>query len=726
METTIKKAAQILAADLSIAGAKKALAVLGLTFPKSWEVNPYDLGEPGTLPDGPVVLKVSQPFIAHKTEVGAVQAVSQVTAEGLRQFADSVSPKIGQNVEKVVLEEKIAIPEGGEVLLSVLHDESFGPVVVFGEGGRLTELRRQVARWLPGTSAEKIASLLQGMPLSKLWFTEYRQQPAQCDLQSWSIFLQSFGQMLAEFYRLRPDVIIRDLEINPVAFTGGAPRALDLLLTVEAVKKNDTVMARPSLERLQRSLTGAKSVAVAGVSTSDKNQLGAVIYQRLLREFAGEAWAINPKGGEIAGKKVYTNVAELPQAPDVLVVALAARFTAATLKQAYEAFGDELGTVLMLASGYDETSGGADLAKELKEVISQAGATPVVGPNTMALFAQTGSAGDVKVDFLPQGRVSIPSFTDPAHNNVALVLQSGARFASFLDRQPHIGFRWSIMVGNAYQVDVADGVALAAQDDAVKVVAVYCEGLSCGAGKRLVDAVAACRRAGKVVAIQKGGRTAQGAATARSHTASMSGSHAVFTDLLTAAGAYVVEAETEFLDLVRIASLLAEKKSRGPRVFVINGAGYEGVLSADELSRYGMTLPKPPAAVTEVLQPVLGKILDSTNNPADVGPAAPDQVYGPAVEAALESDVYDACLFTVMPHGNGMQGVLPPYEGDDSLLGPSIVRLSQKFAKPIVVSVNGGAKYDGFRNYLAEHSIPVFPDGERAARALGLWYKLTR
>ncbi|MBQ7568073.1 acetate--CoA ligase family protein [bacterium] len=723
METVVREAAKILADDLTVAGAKRALAHLGLRFPATVEFDPYGEQE---LPKEPAVIKVSQPFIAHKTELGAVRVVDCVTAEAVRQMADAVSQAIGQKVTRVIAEERIAIPEGGEVLLSLLHDDSFGPVVVFGEGGRLTELRRSMVRWMPGESADAIAERLKTMPLAKAWFTPYRSQPAQADLDSWSRFLHSFGLMVEEFYRLRPDVIIRDLEINPVAFTGGEPVALDLLLTVSEAKKPEFNISRPSLERLQRSLMQAKGVAIAGVSTSDKQQLGAVIFQRLLKEFKGQTWAINPKGGEIEGHPVYKSVADLPQAPDVLVVALSARFTAATLRQAYEAFGDKLGTVLMLASGYDETSGGGAAAKELKEVIAQVGGTPVVGPNTMALFAQTGAVGDIKVDFLPQGRVTIPSFADPARNNVALILQSGARFASFLDRQPHIGFRWSVMVGNAYQVDVADGVALAAQDEAVKVVAVYCEGLSLGAGKRLAEAVKACRRAGKVVAIQKGGRTAQGAATARSHTASMSGSHEVFTDLLTQAGAYVVEAETEFLDLVRLASLLADKKAKGPNVFIINGAGYEGVLSADAISGFGLNLPKPPATVTEVLKPTLGSILDSTNNPADVGPAAPDRIYGPAVEAALESDIYDSCLFTVMPHGNGMTGVLPPYEASEELLGPSIIRLSRKFQKPIVVSVNGGAKYDGFRAYLAEHNIPVFPDGERAARALGLWYKLTR
>ena len=722
MSDIVKEAAQVLAQNPNPVGAKAALLRLGLKLPQVKEVDPY---APGELPDFPVVLKVCKPFIAHKSELGAVKPCARVNDDILRQFADDVATKLGQKIERVAIERLVDVPEGGEVLLSVLYDDGFGPVIVFGEGGRLTELRRTMVRWLPGEKLTAIADLLRQMPLAKVWFTPYRNHPVQVDLGKFCQFLERFGLMIQEFYRLRPDLIIRDFEVNPVAFTGANPMALDLLFSVEEAPKPGINISRPDLQRLARSLTQAQSVAVAGVSTSENN-LGRVIFDRLLKEFKGQAWAINPKGGEIEGCRVYKNPAELPSAPDVLVLALSTRFTAATLKQAYEAFGDKLGTVLMLASGYDETAGGKDLARELKEVIAGVGATPVIGPNTMALYAQTGAPGDVKVDFLPEGRVTIPSFAEPERNNTVLILQSGARFASFLDCQPHIGFRWSLMVGNAYQVDVADGIALAAQDDKVKVVACYLEGLHTGAGRRLVEAIRACRRAGKAVIIQKGGRTAQGKATARSHTASMSGSHEVFASLVKQAGAYVVESETEFLDLVRAASLLADKPAQGPNTFIINGAGYEGVLSADEVSRHGLVLPKPPQSITEVLQPFLGKVLDSTNNPADVGPATPDDAYGPAIEEAFKSPAYDAVLVTIMPHGNGMRGVLEPYEADPACLGPALVRLYRQYDKPMVVSVNGGAKYEGFRRYLTEQGLPVYPDGERAARALGLWYQLTR
>lgn len=719
---TVQAAAKILAQNPTLQGARQALESIGLRFPKVIEIDPRN---PGIIPDYPVVLKVTEPFIAHKTEMGAVKVTGKTSAEEILEFTEACEKKIGETIKKIALEERVSIPEGGETLLALIYDDSFGPVISFGEGGRLTELRKQVVRWLPDESEDKIADILRSLPLYRMWFSEYRSQKPLADLKNWAAFLHRFGAMIDEFHTLRPDLIIRDLEINPVAFTGDEPVALDLLLTIEE-KPHTQEIIRPNLKRLSDSFFRAKNIAVAGVSATDPNNIGRVLYDRLLQSFKGNAWAINPKGGEIDGHPIFKSVSELPDAPDILVLALSAHFTAPTLDEAYKKFGDKLGSVLMLASGFDETTGGKEEAEKLKAVIHSVGSVPVIGPNTMAMYAQTGSDGDAKVDFLPKGRVAIPSFDDPSKNNTALILQSGARFASFLDSQPILGFRWSMMVGNAYQTDVADGVAMAAEDPATKVIAIYLEGLQRGAGRRLAEAVRKCRKLGKAVIIQKGGATARGAATARSHTASMSGSHEVFSSILTQAGALLAPSNHDFTDVVKICSVLYDKRPKGPNVFLINGAGYEGVLASDEAARQNLELPKPPETVTEVLQPFLGKILDSTNNPADVGPATPDEAYGPAVDQALQDDRYDAAVLAVMPHGNGMKGILPPFEGDDSLLGPTIVRLYEKYDKPVVISMSGGEKYDGFRKYLTKHNIPIFDSSEQAMKVLGLWYKATK
>ncbi|MGM9991247.1 MAG: acetate--CoA ligase family protein [Candidatus Bruticola sp.] len=717
-------AAQVLAQEPSLSGAEKALKVLGLRFPNRSFYHLVD-GNSCEFTDSACVLKVVRPFIAHKTEVKAVMTVDKLNRAVMDNFIRTASANIGAPVEEVAIEEKITINEGGEALLSLVGDPGFGLITAFGEGGRLTELRHNLQYWLPSLKETEIAAILRQAPLAKLWFDGYRGLPPLTNLEELSQFLYQFGRTAEEFHQLRPDLQIKDWEINPLVFTQNGLTALDLLFSVQH-RQPSIQTARPNLHKLAHSMHSAKTVAVAGCSVSDSNSLGRVVYDRLKKSFKGQTWAINPKGGAINGDQVYQSISDLPLAPDVLVLALSSRFTAPSLKEAYAKFGSTLGTVLMLASGFDETSGGHQAGQELKAAVASLGDVPILGPNTMALYSQTGSAGDIKIDFLPEGRVSIGSFPEENKNNTALILQSGARFASFLDCQPHLGFRWSIMVGNAYQTDVADGLAMAADDPGVKVVAAYLEGLHPQAGLRLVEAVRRCRLKGKMVIIQKGGRTAQGSVTAQSHTASMSGADSIFAAVVSQAGALIVNSETEFRDVVKLASMYETKRPKGPNVFVINGAGYEGVLSSDELSRSHMKLPKPDVNVAEVLQPYLGKILDSTNNPADVGPATHDSAYESAVSAALRSGIYQSALVAIMPHGNGMEGVLPPFEAEPHLLGPSLVRMCQTFSQPIVVSVNGGSQYAAFREYLESHLVPVFPEAERAAHALGLFYKLSQ
>ena len=201
LEAPALRAAHLLAQDPTPTGGRQALEALGLRFPGSVEVDPR---APGTLPDWPAILKVSDPFIPHKTEVGAVRPALRGDAADLAAFAREVEDRAGLEVRRVVVEEKVTIPEGGEALLALVSDEAFGPVVVFGEGGRLTELRRSVARWQPGTPATRIADLLRTLPLARAWFTGYRSAPPLVDLEALSALLEDFGTMAAEFHRLRP------------------------------------------------------------------------------------------------------------------------------------------------------------------------------------------------------------------------------------------------------------------------------------------------------------------------------------------------------------------------------------------------------------------------------------------------------------------------------------------------------------------------------------------
>lgn len=95
----------------------------------------------------PVAIKIVSPEILHKTEAGGViLGISDEAAlrTGFKQViatAKRTNPQC--RIEGVLVEGMI--PQGTEVIVGALRDEQFGPSVMFGLGGVLTELIKDVS-----------------------------------------------------------------------------------------------------------------------------------------------------------------------------------------------------------------------------------------------------------------------------------------------------------------------------------------------------------------------------------------------------------------------------------------------------------------------------------------------------------------------------------------------------------------------------------------------------
>ncbi len=94
---------------------------------------------------GPVALKAVAPTLVHKTEAQGVRlslsgarAVERAAAE----MADEVR-RAGHRVERFLVQRMVA--EGVEMLVGVVHDALFGPVVACGAGGTAVELTSDVS-----------------------------------------------------------------------------------------------------------------------------------------------------------------------------------------------------------------------------------------------------------------------------------------------------------------------------------------------------------------------------------------------------------------------------------------------------------------------------------------------------------------------------------------------------------------------------------------------------
>jgi acyl-CoA synthetase (NDP forming) len=125
----------------------------------------------------PVVLKAVSPSIQHKTDQQCV-FVGLQDADEVRARAESLLARTGTSLPadtRLLVQEMV--PGGVELILGMKHDPTFGPVIVFGLGGVMTELFDDVQIRLPDCSREEISTAL-GELVGAKHLEPFRGQPA--------------------------------------------------------------------------------------------------------------------------------------------------------------------------------------------------------------------------------------------------------------------------------------------------------------------------------------------------------------------------------------------------------------------------------------------------------------------------------------------------------------------------------------------------------------------
>jgi acyl-CoA synthetase (NDP forming) len=128
-----------------------------------------------------------------------------------------------------------------------------------------------------------------------------------------------------------------------------------------------------------RRLLSPRSVAVLGVS-AEATRFGGRVVTNLVN-FAGPVWGVNPKyaGSELHGRPCYATLAELPDSPDCVLIALPREQVMAAVDAC---IAKGAGGVIAFASGYGETGMAERVAEEaaLRDRCRAAG-LPLVGVN---------------------------------------------------------------------------------------------------------------------------------------------------------------------------------------------------------------------------------------------------------------------------------------------------------------------------------------------------------
>jgi acetyltransferase len=165
----------------------------------------------------PVALKVNSPDIVHKSDAGGVQ-LNLDTPEAVEKAYGELLARVKNSCPQAkidgVLVNKMA-PAGQEVIIGMNRDPQFGPIMLFGLGGVLVEIFRDVVLWHPPLSREDALKMIQqikGYPV----LAGYRGQPS-VDMNALADCLLAVAQLAEE----NPKIV--EIDLNPVfAYPQGA------------------------------------------------------------------------------------------------------------------------------------------------------------------------------------------------------------------------------------------------------------------------------------------------------------------------------------------------------------------------------------------------------------------------------------------------------------------------------------------------------------------------
>ncbi|WP_113703713.1 acetate--CoA ligase family protein [Nonomuraea lactucae] len=360
-----------------------------------------------------------------------------------------------------------------------------------------------------------------------------------------------------------------------------------------------TEVSFPDLNRLVR----PRSIVIVGASDRP-GSLGRRTVDNLLHasEFGGDTYLVNPGRDAIDGHPCHPDVASLPAAPDVAVIAIPAGGVLDALEQCA---AKGIRYAIVLTSGFGEAGDEGRAQQERMRRIAAETGLRIYGPNCPGL---TNLADRIGMTFSP-------AFADDKRTGpIGIATQGGGLGRNLIQAAERgAGAALWASLGNAVDLDVADFVHHMAGDDQIKVIVTLMEGVR--DGRRLLAAFRAAAEAGKPVVTLKVGHSEYGVRAIQSHTANLAGSAEVNSAVFAQLGVVEVDDIDELMD---VAWLLA-RATPPPRtrVAVFSGSGGACVMAADMVGAAGLELAEFAPETTAALREVLPGFA-AVDNPVDV------------------------------------------------------------------------------------------------------------
>jgi acetyltransferase len=216
--------------EIAEADSKEILEAYGFVTPKGSIANTAEQAANIAQQIGfPVVMKIWSPDILHKSDVGGVRiglGSPQEVMDAFDLMMYRIPKKLPEaNILGVLVQEMCSA--GKEVILGMNRDPHFGPLMMFGMGGTLVEVLKDVSFYLAPLTAEEAKQMLINTKTYQM--LKGVRGGEGVDIDAIAEGLQRLSQLVTEF----PE--IQELDINPyvVGPEGITPVAVDARISVE-------------------------------------------------------------------------------------------------------------------------------------------------------------------------------------------------------------------------------------------------------------------------------------------------------------------------------------------------------------------------------------------------------------------------------------------------------------------------------------------------------------
>lgn len=621
----------------------------------------------------PVVCKLLDPAVLHKTEFGLVRRAVMGDEELAKAAADLLERGRVLRLNSPALSVQRQL-SGVEMAVGVFRDE-LGPVVMVAAGGTLVEMLGDAAREMAPVSAAQARDMIGRLRASAL-LDGYRGAEA--------VDLGALAELIAAVSELAVAVPeIAELDLNPVFVSPAGALAADARCTLRPAEP-----AGPAdLYAGMAELVAPRRIALIGGSSA-RLKVGGLVARYLLKHgFAGDLVVVNPNGTDVDGARVVRTVGEIAEPVDLAIIAVP---RGAVAKAVSDCVAAGIPHGIIFSAGFAE-SGEAGRAAQAELVALADGRFRFIGPNSMGVAA-------LHRDLLATFGMAMEADSF-RRGSVAFISQSGSIASALFSRAEELDVAFShwISVGNEGDLGIEDFIGYAAADPDCRVICLFVEVIRRPAA--FAAAAAKARAAGKPVVVYKTGWTDAGRATTASHTGAMASADAVYSAFFRRHGVVRV---ADLSDLFTVATALsAVGGAAGKRIGIVSMSGGACSILVDYCESLGLEVPAFGGELRAALDALLPAYATS-GNPVDVtatGIQQPELV-SDSMKLVLDSGTVDLVLLQLGTNADPSAAVMAEKLAElrDTSTVPFLVgRLGAPALAPAALEIYAAAGIPVFR-----------------------------